>query len=93
MDCIMPGFPVLHYLLEFAQTHVHQANDAIQPSHPLLPTSPPALNLSQHRGLFQGEGSAHQGLQYDTVGVAILTGEEKCRFQHSLTSGQHQFPL
>jgi len=23
MDCNMPGFPVLHYLLEFAQTHVH----------------------------------------------------------------------
>ena len=21
--CSMPGFPVLHYLLEFAQTHVH----------------------------------------------------------------------
>ena len=27
----MPGFPVLHYLLEFAQTHVHRACDAIQP--------------------------------------------------------------
>ena len=23
MDCSMPGFPDLHYLLEFAQTHVH----------------------------------------------------------------------
>ena len=23
MDCSMPGFPVLHYLPEFAQTHVH----------------------------------------------------------------------
>ena len=23
MDCGMPGFPVLHYLSEFAQTHVH----------------------------------------------------------------------
>ena len=23
MDCSMPGFPVLHYLLEFAQTQVH----------------------------------------------------------------------
>ena len=29
MDCSMPGFPVLHYLLEFAQTHVHWAKDAI----------------------------------------------------------------
>ena len=23
MDCGMPGFPVLHYLLEFAEIHVH----------------------------------------------------------------------
>ena len=36
------GFPVLHYLLEFAQTHIPWANDAIQPSHPLSPPSPPA---------------------------------------------------
>ena len=40
MDCSMPGFPVLH-LTEFAQTHVHWVGDAIQPSHPLLPPSPP----------------------------------------------------
>ena len=37
IDCSMPGSSVLHYLLEFAQTHVHWVNDAIQPSHPLLP--------------------------------------------------------
>ena len=37
MDCITPGFPVLHYLPEFAQTPVHLVGDAIQPSHPLLP--------------------------------------------------------
>ena len=35
MDCSMPGFPVHHQLLEFAQTHVHQVADAIQPSHAL----------------------------------------------------------
>ena len=39
MDCSTPGFPVLHYLLEFAQTHVHRVSEAIQPSHPLLPSS------------------------------------------------------
>ena len=93
MDCSTPGFPVHHQLPELAQTHVHQVGDAIQPFHPLWSPYPPALNLSQHPGLFQGVGSSHQGLQYDTVRVAILTGEEKCRFQHSLTSGQHQFPL
>ena len=36
-----------------AQTHVRRAGDAIQPCHPLLSPSPPALNLSQHQGLFQ----------------------------------------
>ena len=51
MDCNMPGFPVLHYLLEFVQTHVHWIDDATQPSHLLLPPSPPALNLSQHQCL------------------------------------------
>ena len=35
VGCNMPGFHVLHHLLEFAQTHVHCVSDAIQPSHPL----------------------------------------------------------
>ena len=48
MDCSMPGFSVLHYLLQFAQTHVRWVNDAIQPSHLLSSPSPPAFNLSQH---------------------------------------------
>ena len=47
MDCSTPGFPVLHYLPEFAQTHVHWVCDAMQPSQPLPPPSPPAFNLSQ----------------------------------------------
>ena len=53
MDCSTPGFPVLHFLLDFAQTHVHWVNDAKQASHPLSPPSPLALNFSQHQGLFQ----------------------------------------
>ena len=48
MDCSTPGFPVLYYLLEFAQTHIHWISEAIQPSHPLLPPSPTALNLSEY---------------------------------------------
>ena len=40
MDCSTPISPVLHYLPEFAQTHVHWIIDAIQPTHPLLPSSP-----------------------------------------------------
>ena len=50
-DYLTPGFPVLHHLPEFAQVHVHCVGDAIQPSHPLPPPSPPAFNLSQHQGL------------------------------------------
>ena len=53
MDCSTPGFPVLHYPLESAQTHVLQVGDAIQPAHPLSSPSPPAFNLSQHQDLFQ----------------------------------------
>ena len=51
MGCSMPGFPVLHHLLEFGETHVHWVSDVIQPSHPLLSTSHPAFNLYQHQGL------------------------------------------
>ena len=60
MKCSMPGFPVLHYLPEFAQTHVHWVSDAIQPSHPLSPNSPPAFNLAQHQHLFPWVSSLHQ---------------------------------
>ena len=60
VDCSTPGFPVLHYLQDFAQTHVHWVGDAKQLSHPLSPPSHPAINLSQHQGLFQWVGSWHQ---------------------------------
>ena len=60
MDCSTPGFPVLHYLLTLAQTHVHWVSDVFQPSHPLLSPSSPALNLSRHQGLFQWVSSLNQ---------------------------------
>ena len=63
MDCSLPGSSVhgifqarvlewgaiafSHYLLKFAQTHVHWVGDAIQPSHPLSHPSL-AFNLSQY---------------------------------------------
>ena len=53
INCSTPGFPVLHYLPKFAQTHVHRVSGAIQPSHPLSSASTLAPNLSQHQGLFQ----------------------------------------
>ena len=60
MNCSMPGFRIHHQLLDFTQTHDHWVGDAIQPSHPLSSPSPPALNLSQHQGLFQWASSSHQ---------------------------------
>ena len=53
MDCSRSGFPVLHHLLEFAQTHVHWVGDAIQQSCLLLSPSP-AFNLS-----LSGRWNAH----------------------------------
>ena len=61
MNCSMPGLPVHHQLLESTQTHVHWVGDANQPFHPLSSPSPPALNLSQHQGLFKWVNSSHQG--------------------------------
>ena len=51
MDGSAPGLPVHHHLPEFTQIQVHQVGDAIQPSHPLLALSLPALNIIQHQGL------------------------------------------
>ena len=50
LDCSsQASLSFTHCLPEFAQTHVHWVSDAIQPSHPLSPPSPPALSLSQHQ--------------------------------------------
>ena len=54
------GLPVHYQLPESTQIHVHQVSDAIQPFHPLWSPSPPALNFSQHQGLFQWVNSLHQ---------------------------------
>ena len=59
MDHSTPDFLILHYLLDFAKTHVHWVGVAIQSSHPLFLPSPPALSLSQHQGLSQWVGSLH----------------------------------
>ena len=60
MNHSTPGLPVHHQLLEFTQTHVHRVGDAIQPSHPLSSPFPPALNPSQHQGLFKWVNSSHE---------------------------------
>ena len=70
-DCSTPGLPVHHQFLEFTQTHVHRVSHAIQPSHPLSFPSPPALNLSQHQGLFHMSQLFTSGGQ--SIGVSAST--------------------
>ena len=64
MDYSTPGFPVHHQLPELTQTHVHQGDDAIQPSHAQSSPSSPSFNLSQHQDLFQWVNSSNQGPNY-----------------------------
>ena len=58
MNRSTPGLPVHHQFPEFTHTYVHRVSDAIQPSHPLSSPFPPAVNLSQHQGLFQSGGQS-----------------------------------
>ena len=67
VDYSTPGFPALHYLPEFAQTHVHWVSDAIHSTYPLSSLSPPILNLSQHQDLFQ-ESSLH--IKWSSIGAS-----------------------
>ena len=60
MNCSTSGLLVHHQLSEFIQTHVLGVHDAIQPSHPLPSSSPPAFNLSQYQGLFKWVSSSYQ---------------------------------
>ena len=78
MNHSMPGLPVHHQLLEFTQTHVHQAGDAIQPSHPLLSPSPPAPNPSQHQGLFQWVNSSYEVAKVLEFRFSISPSNEQC---------------
>jgi len=79
VDCSTLCSPVLYYLPEFAQTHVHWVDDAVQPSHPLSSPSPPALNPSQHQGLSQWVGSLYQGPKYWSFSFSISLSNEHSR--------------
>ena len=60
MNCSTPGLSVHPQLPESTQTHVHWVSNGIQLSHPLSSSCPPALNLSQHQGLYKWISSSHQ---------------------------------
>ena len=76
MDHSKSGLSVHCQLPEFTQTHVHWVGDAIQPSHPLLPPSPPAFNLSQPEGLFQWVSSSYQVPKYWSFSFSISPSNE-----------------
>ena len=76
MDCSTPGFPVLHHLLEFAQTHVHWVGHVIHPSHTRSSLFPPAFNLSQSQGLSQWLCSSHQQPKYWSFSFSISPSNE-----------------
>ena len=65
-----PGLPIHHQLPESTQTHVHCVGDAIQPSHPLLSPSPPALNLSQHQSQLFAWGGQSTGV---SASISVLS--------------------
>ena len=79
MNRSTPGLPVHHQLPESTQTHVHWISDATQLSHPLS-SPPPALNLSQHQGLFKWISSLHQVakvLEFDFPQNGRRTGSQR----------------
>ena len=93
MDCSTPGFPVLHYLLEFAQTHVHWVGDAIQPSHPLLSPSPPIINLSPYQGLFKWVSFTSGGQSIGaSASASVLPMNIQGRFPFGLTGLEIKYP-
>ena len=57
----------------------------IQPSHPLLPPSPPALNLPQHQGLFQWVSSLHQVAKTLVLQASVLPKNSQGWFPLGLT--------
>ena len=71
MDCSTPGFPVSHHLPKFSQVHIHCICDVIQPSHPLTPSFPFALNLSQNWG-FSNESALESDDQNIGASASVL---------------------
>ena len=76
MDFSTPGFPVHHQLPEFTHTHVSWIGDVIQLFYLLSSPSPPTINLSRHRALFQWVSSSHQVAKYLSFSFSISPSNE-----------------
>ena len=83
MDCNLPDFTVLGSFLEFAQTHVHEVSDTIQPSHPLSSPSLSALNLSQHQSFPVSQPFASGG---QSIGALASASGNLVKFNAAQTS-------
>ena len=106
MDCNTPGFPVLHYLLEFVKL---MSTDSMIPSNHLIlchPSSLPALKLAQQQGLFQWVGSSkywsfscsispsneYSGLiSFRIDWLDLLYVQGTLKSLHNITIQKHQF--
>ena len=77
-DCSMPGFPVLHHLLELAQTHIQLVSDAIQPARPLLSPSP-SFYLAQRESFPMSHLFSTSG---QSIGVSTSASVLPVNIQH-----------
>ena len=97
MNYSTAGFPVLHYLPDFAQTHVHWVGDAIQPSHPLQspfspsPQSFPALGSFPLSQLFTTGGKVLELQHQSMISLFSLQSKGLSRVFTITTVWKHQF--
>ena len=93
MDYSIPGFPVLHDLQDLVQTNVHWVTDAIQPSHPLLSTSPPVFNFLQHQMAKWSDlpMNIQDWLPFKWTGLISLQSKALSRVFSNTTVQKHQF--
>ena len=75
MDCSTPGFPPSP-TPRACSNSCPSSWYAIQPSHPLSSPSPPALNLSQHQGLFKWVSSSYQVAKLWSFSLSISSSNE-----------------
>ena len=77
MNCSTPGLPIHHQLPEFTQTDIHRVGDAIQPSHPLPSSFPPAPSPSQHQSLFNESALRMRWPKYWSFSLSIIPSNEE----------------
>ena len=91
MECSTPRLPVHHNSLSLLKHVSNWVSDAIQPSHPLSSPSP-AVNLSQHQGLFTGVSSSIRWLKSKVLEFQLQHQWSWMNIQHPMNI-QDWFPL